>query len=136
MKTNLLRASIFSVLAATAAFAQNPTQLKADIPFDFIVGSKMLPAGQYTVSRGAALGSVAIRSKDCAKTALVLAQAVPSAVTRATGSLVFHRYGETYFLSEIWNPGNNGQRLPAASRELEFAAKMAAPANTIIAAVH
>jgi hypothetical protein len=52
MKRNLLRTSIVAVLAATAAFAQRSTSLKATVPFDFNVGTQALPAWQYTLDRG------------------------------------------------------------------------------------
>ena len=134
MKTNLLRTFIVAVLAATAVFAQNSTLLQATIPFDFIVGNQALPAGQYTVDRGPATGTVMIRSADGKRAAIVLAQAVSSAVARDTGSLVFHRYGYTYFLSEVWSPGNDGRKLSPTRRERELAARVATPADATIAA--
>jgi hypothetical protein len=40
-----------------------------------------------------------------------------------TGKLVFHRYGNEYFLSEVWTPGDEwGHRLSKTRREREIAA--------------
>ncbi len=49
MKTQLLRMSMFAVVTAAAVYAQNPQVEKVSVPFNFIVGSRMMPAGQYTV---------------------------------------------------------------------------------------
>ena len=136
MKTNLLRISIVAVLAAAAVFAQSSTRIQANIPFGFIVGAKAFPAGQYTVDRGPGSGVVAIKSADGKDGAMVLTMPRYSTVTRDTGRLVFHRYGDTYFLSEVWEPGNDGHQLSPATRERELIAKLATPTNTTIAALH
>jgi hypothetical protein len=135
MKTNLLRTCVVSLLAVTGAFAQS-SALKAYVPFDFIVGSQTLPAGQYTVDRGPAPNTLTIRSDDHKNaTAIALSGAAYAVIERNKGSLVFHRYGRTYFLSEVWNPVSGGHTLPPTSRERELAAKMTAPVNTTVAAV-
>ena len=61
MKTNLLQTSLVAVLAAAAAFAQSPTRLHATIPFDFLVGDKVMPAGDYKVDRGPSPASLKVR---------------------------------------------------------------------------
>jgi hypothetical protein len=53
-----------------------------------------------------------IKSDDGRRAAIVLAQPVSSVVARHAGKLVLHHYGSTYFLSEVWSPGNDGQKLP------------------------
>ena len=136
MKTNLLRISMVAVLAAAAAFAQSSTRMQANIPFGFVVGGKALPAGHYTVDRGPASGIVTIRSGDGQGAAMVLTVSLYSTVTRDAGRLVFHRYGDTFFLSEVWEPGNDGHQLSPSPRERELEAKLAAPTRTIIAALH
>ena len=134
MKTNLLRICVIGAIAAAAAVAQI-SMLKAYVPFDFIVGNQTFPAGRYTLDRGPAQGTVTIRSEDCAHAAIALTQPVSSVVTRENGSLVFHRYGGTYFLSEVWNPGNDGRRLLSPSREKELAVTIGHPHNATVAAL-
>lgn len=135
MKTNLLRTCIGAVLAATAALAQHPTHLNAAVPFDFKVGNQSFPSGRYEVYRGPTPATVMIRSEDCKKTAIVQVLVDSSSLTPHATSLVFHRYGDTRFLSEIWSPGNLGRRLFPAKQERELAVHLAAPATTSIAAV-
>ena len=135
MKTHLFRTFMVTVLAASAAFAQNSTRLQANVPFDFIAGNQALPAGQYALDQGPAPGIVMIRSADGKSGAFVLTYAAFSAVAHDKPSLVFHRYGSTYYLSEVWGPGNDGRKLPPAARERDLAAKVVAPGNTTIAAL-
>ncbi len=135
MKTNLLGTFVAAALAATTAFAQNTTMLKADVPFDFTAGSQTFQAGRYTVDRGAVPGAVTIRSDDGRKAAIVLTEPASSVNPRDNGSLVFHRYGRAYFLSEIRTPGYEGRRLPPTKSEHEAAASLTAPVATTVAAV-
>ncbi len=134
MKTNLLRLSLVPVLAVTAAFAQNVTLMEANIPFDFTVGQKTLPAGRYTVDRGLVPTAVVIRSEDSKKAVIVIVQAAYSNAWHDTGSLVFDRYGSSYFLSQIWTPGRDGRSLPPGKREREMAARLATPVRASVAA--
>jgi hypothetical protein len=130
-----LRISIVTALAAAAAFAQSST-LHANVPFNFIVGTQVMPAGQYTVDSGSFNAAVIIRSDDCVRaTMAVFGSGLRSTATSNLGKLVFHRYGGTYFLSEIWQPGNEGRQLPETSRERELAAKQVAPERSTITAV-
>ena len=135
MKTNQLRTLIAAVLTAASAAAQSSTTLKANVPFDFIVNNRTLPAGQYTVDSRVAFGTLMIRSADGKGVAIALARPLYSTVARKEGSLVFHRYGYAHFLSQVWSPGNNGRQLPTTGRERELAARLSVPANTTIAAV-
>jgi hypothetical protein len=136
MKTNLLGIFTVAALTASASFAQSSTPLQANVPFDFIVGNRTLPAGEYKVmNQGPAPGTVMIRTTDGKGSVILLALPLYSVVARHSGKLVFHRYGDTYFLSEIWGPDNEGRQIPTTNRERELATK-AAPANTTVAALH
>jgi hypothetical protein len=41
-------------------------------------------------------------------------------VTRAADGLIFHRYGDSYFLAQVWSMGW-GRELPKSKAEKEFA---------------
>ena len=64
MKKHLLRISVFAVIAAAAAHAQNFTRVQANVPFDFVVDGQTLQAGQYTVGQGKVGGVVVIEATD------------------------------------------------------------------------
>jgi hypothetical protein len=60
------------LLAVSAAQAQEP-RVKANIPFDFVVGDRVMPAGEYQVSEMGASGhAIAILSEDRKANALVV----------------------------------------------------------------
>jgi hypothetical protein len=122
-------------VAAAATFAQSPTYLKADVPFDFWVGNANMPAGRYLVGRGPASVTAMIQSEDGKNAAIVLTQGKTSVAWHEKGSLVFHRYGNVYILSEIWASGNDGRQLPPTKRENELAKGLAAPPSETVAAV-
>jgi len=122
MKSRTLTIAIaVALLAVTAGYAQSKAQLIADIPFEFTVGQKVLPAGEYTVNASAAPGVLVIGGRD----ASVFTQTIPSSTNSGTvpgSKLVFHRYGNTYFLSQVWNAASQrGYRLPKSKTEREMA---------------
>jgi hypothetical protein len=137
MKTNLFRTSIIAVIAAAAAYAQGSSSLKADVPFDFIVGNQTLRAGQYMADLRAVPGVVIVKSADHGGGAMVIGSDLRSVSTQreGKGKLVFHRYGNTYFLSEVWSAEDYGRQLPKTRLERELTARGPAPGAITIAAI-
>ena len=119
-------------LMVPAAQAQS-IMLKADIPFDFLVGDKRLPSGQYHVK---SLNPVLteIQSKDARSTAIALTTGMQAAKISDVGKLVFNRYGDQYFLSKIWVPSSDtGRQLPKSRFEREVAQRFSDGGTTVIA---
>jgi hypothetical protein len=111
------------LLAAGSAVAQT-IYMKADVPFNFIVGKETLPAGQYTIeSFGTVSGrTLLIRSEDNKPKALVNTNGAQVREASQQSKLVFTRYGDRCFLSEIRVRGSElGHRLPKSAREAEVA---------------
>lgn len=104
-------------------------RVKANIPFDFIVADKTLPAGQYYISRTRQYSSddvVTISTLDGRALAVRLTIGTQVLTPKKQGALIFHRYGNQHFLSQVWVAGNNMGRIlrPSRSeRELERATK-------------
>ena len=124
--------SLVAWLMVPATQAQS-IMLKADIPFDFLVGDKRLPSGQYHVK---SLNPVLtqIESKDARSTAIVLTTGMQAAKISDVGKLVFNRYGDQYFLSKIWAPSSNsGRELPKSHLEREVAQRFSNGGTTVIA---
>jgi hypothetical protein len=108
--------------------------LKADIPFDFVVGDKQLPAGEYQV-KSLHQAATQIQSTDTRSTAIVLTTGMQAAKISNTGKLVFNRYGDQYFLSKIWAPWSDaGRELPKSRLEREVAQSLSNGGTTVIAA--
>jgi hypothetical protein len=119
---NLLLTAALALLAATAASAQS-VNVKATVPFSFIVNRATLPAGQYMLKSVDVDGkAVAIRNLTSNTSNLILSNACESLKTSGTTKLIFHRYAGRYFLSQIWMQGNNrGREIPPGAREKEIA---------------
>jgi hypothetical protein len=104
------------VLAFATAVASNAQsggrKLSADVPFDFVVGDKTLAAGQYSVRQISTNSDsvLAIRSRDGNHKAARLTNAVSSGAPSKRASLTFRRYGNTYYLAQVWVPGSTEGR--------------------------
>ena len=120
MTTNIIaKWSLTAVLAIAPAFAQNTT--KATIPFDFNVGQTKMTAGAYTV-RSIAPGTIQLVRDDFKASAIVITHGVQASKAPEGAKLVFNRYGDSYFLSQVWNAGNPlGKQLPKSRPEKEVA---------------
>ena len=134
MKTQLIQTAIAALALATAGFAQSSKPLQVMVPFQFAVGSQTLPAGQYTVSQLADAGAVTIRPAEGPQGAVVLANRVESPGRHEIGKLVFHCYGDRYFLAEVWGTdGSVGSQIPKTHQERELG-KNEAPTTILLAA--
>jgi hypothetical protein len=87
------------------------------VPFSFVAAEKTLPAGEYTVTTDTD-GAVLIRRTEGREALFALAQPTQSRTAQAEAMLVFYRFGERYFLSEIWPGGAAiGRHLPVGPGE-------------------
>jgi hypothetical protein len=119
--------AVITVISAGAPAKAQSLQYKltANIPFEFTVMDKKLPAGKYSISRAQqANGDLVIQivSEDRRENVSRLTIPVVTRDPAKEGMLVFHQYGDEYFLFEIWPAGGNtGRALPRsrAERELE-----------------
>ena len=93
--------------AAVSTRAQTAYGVRADVPFDFVVGDKTIPAGRITAHgvSGAFQGSLTIRNLKQGDLALRNGRRVLGADRSKQGKLVFHKYGNRYFLAQICIPG-------------------------------
>jgi hypothetical protein len=100
--------------------------LKAKIPFEFSVGDRILPAGEYRVEQlsPSTMFVVLLRRADDGPSAAALTLGIQANGSQNESKLVFHRYGDHYFLSQIWTEGANvGRQLAPSRRETEMARK-------------
>lgn len=113
--TMALLLTLTLVTAVATTNGQSRGNVRARVPFGFIVGEKMLAAGAYEiVPMGDALS---IKRVDSKAGAIRLAMTT-SPNEKAPARLVFHRYGNTYLLSEVWEGGDRvGRRLNESRQE-------------------
>ena len=120
MKRHILITAALAMLATTAASAQT-INVRAKVPLSFAVGSSILPAGEYSLQTLGFGNALAMRNRDANVTKLVLSTVCQSR-TATKNKLIFHRYGDSYFLSQIWTEGSSlGYELPMTAREREMA---------------
>src|SRR5262249_38598519 len=82
------------------------TRIVSQVPFNFMAGDRMIPAGECTVKAAGMDGQVlAINNFDAHKSALVSSSRQDSASDSTV--LVFKHYGDRYFLSSIRIAGSN-----------------------------
>lgn len=117
----LLAVVLLALGLASAQMDQQP--VKAHIPFNFMVGKTSLPAGEYRVTAISDLGVLSMVSADSGP-ALVGSHAVQANTASAATKLIFHRYGDQYFLYQVWIQGESrGRELPSSNLERELLAK-------------
>jgi len=112
-----------ALLATSTALGQsNQGGTIADIPFAFTVANLTLPAGRYTVTH---LGETTLRiSSPNRQGTVVLTRAVEGKAPESKGKMVFHRYAESYFLSEVWVAGGGiGRKVFQSRLEAKLAGK-------------
>jgi len=113
------------VLATSSAIGQsNRSNTITDIPFTFTVANHTLPPGRYTVTHIG--GTVVGIFNSHHQGTVALTSEVDGKVFSTAGKMVFHRYGNIYFLSEIWGPASgNGRKCFQSRAEREFSDRKA-----------
>ena len=130
----ILKKQILSVVATLAliipmsiiGFAGLSGSVSANIPFDFLVGGKEFKAGRYSVSRLLASSSsdtLIIRSADNSEAANFNVNIV-SGKGESQARLIFRRYGNQYFLAQVFDgQSREGFGLMKSKAEREAAKK-------------
>lgn len=123
-KFSLLGAIVLVTTVASAQGQSLANPIRANIPFNFSIGDKELPSGKYSVGRARqnsddtvlSLADVDGRSKAISTSSPTLTSRVKDNPT-----LVFHRYGDQYFLFQVWPAGETtGRQFSKSRREREI----------------
>lgn len=118
----LLLIVVMAIASAAVSNAQSNRRVVATIPFEFSIDYKTLPAGDYTIQTLASAGdALLIQKVDGSTSVFRQSNAIDSLGKESPACLVFHRYGQRYFLAEVWNGSNSGgRRLPKSNPERAF----------------
>src|SRR5215472_6289606 len=119
MKSARTLITICLLLTAVTLFAQTtPTQqlMKVNVPFGFGVEGHSLPAGEYTVFTVTPERSIRIASTDGKHSAIVNTLPNYAGSPSESSRLVFRRYGDEYFLAQVWTAGQNVARNPLSTK--------------------
>jgi hypothetical protein len=131
MKRNLIGTSSLVVLSlllsATGAYAQAAVQ--AYVPFAFTVGTTQLPAGTYRITaHDRNLVTISGANSRTVKFALYREESPRN----GSPKMLFHHFGNQYFLTEIWGDENRATLdFPASKLERQAQALQVAsgPSN-------
>ena len=108
---------LFTMAATAAILPSNSGDLAATIPFDFVVGSQTLEAGEYIVRSEPDTGTLQI-CEDGVYCVTVQTRAVAAVETfSAQPQLVFHQVGDRRLLTRISSPQYGTMRLPGTMAE-------------------
>lgn len=105
-------------LMGTGLQAQTRT-IGADVPFAFNIGATTHDAGHYVFEKDSLGAYETVTNKDSREKMFVSCR--PGGQANKSGPrLVFHRYGNQYFLTEIWIDNYTGDRVPFSAHEKEI----------------
>jgi hypothetical protein len=91
---------VATTFAVDSALAQDH-QIKSTVPFNFTVGDRTLPSGTYVISSDMTSPEL-VTMRNWAKKAGAFSLGLPNQSNPTQdNSLVFHKYGNQYFLSDI-----------------------------------
>jgi hypothetical protein len=93
-----------AVGASVHAQTLSGNMMTINVPFDFSVGERRLPAGEYTVRRiSKNCLCFSIQNRESYESTTILARtSVRADKKRIRPGLTFNRYQKLYFLSRIW----------------------------------
>lgn len=132
---NLLAVILAVAPSSVVSQAQNiEDSVVVNVPFAFGDGSQNFAAGRYSIARNDQK-ILAIRGES--NSGFVMAWLEQDSHPSETTKVVFRKYGDQYFLSEIWIAGESTHtyRLPSKQENREQAANKVAPTEVIVAAL-
>jgi len=120
--SGIITAALFIIiLGAVDGSAQIGGRMVADVPFDFHVAGKLIPAGKYEFIPGKTPGdpnALVIRTAKDGEAWVPVATVEEDVKYGAHPVIVFRRYGSEYFLSSVHNwPANVRLRMIPERKE-------------------
>ena len=108
-------------VALAAPLAAQTIRVTATVPFEFMVAGRSMPAGDYTVERAHSTAAIRVSNGSTGVLSLAMNSSASPQEQAGQALLIFHRYGDQYFLSRIVD-GNRatGLELPASRTEKEL----------------
>ena len=113
------------VMLPMLAVAQLPSNQKliTNVPFEFTVGNRVMPAGQWTTQVASRNDANLLLLRNVRAKRAVTSSSLPgeSKIAPAKSALIFHKYGGSYFLVGIKVEGNQANyRIPESKAEAEL----------------
>jgi len=99
MKINFTTALLAITCLTASAHAYAQSTVRANIPFEFMVGQKVLPPGEYSISN-VSRWVIELNNRE-KHTSMYVSTTATDYVSQKPHVLVFREYGEKYFLHEV-----------------------------------
>jgi hypothetical protein len=133
----IVAVALIVISGAAVAQSLGGSRMVTEVPFEFVLGNKIVPAGAWSVySPTTDTQAVMIRNSDAKISMFSTISHNEGGKPAAYSALVFKRYGDQYFLSEIRLEGNStSYRLPESGAEAELRAKNVVSEKILLAAV-
>jgi len=130
LRAFVMAAAMATTVLASTRVANAQDHLIVTVPFDFAAGRVNLPAGDYTVKATQSSAVIVLLNRNNPEiSAIIPANAAAALDIQTQSKLVFNRYGDRYFLSQVWSEGSSrGKQLVKTDREKEMS--MVARADT------
>jgi hypothetical protein len=128
--TSITSIALFALvsLVTVGSISAQERAVKANVPFDFTVGDKLLPAGTYMISTENA-NVIKIQSSD--RRVAILSTTTSDGKESKTAELVFNKYGDQYFLHEILcSSADMNMAVPASKQEKRARTQEASLSNS------
>ena len=140
LQISKVRATLLAIIFAGASLspASHAQDLEGKVvvkvPFAFEDGSQHFSPGLYTISMDYR-NIATIRGESSAGFATTGFDEEPQ--PSQTTKVVFHKYGDQYFLEQIWIAGETTHTyfLPSKAEKLEMSANRTAPTDVVVAAL-
>ena len=121
-KTLRLFLSLAVTLALAAGVSAQSSALLVKIPFDFYVDNTVMTSGTYVVSLTDGGHVLQVSGKDRHSGVFSMTNPGSPPAARNKNALVFNRYGNQYFLSEVyWGERGITRQLLKREGEIEIA---------------
>jgi hypothetical protein len=118
MKSVRTLITVCLLFTAVTLFAQteNHRLMTVKIPFSFSVQDHSLPSGEYNIFTVVPERAIRITSTDRRYSAIVNTLPNYTSLPAENSRLIFHRYGDEYFLTQVWTMGQTVGRNPMLSK--------------------
>jgi hypothetical protein len=121
MKTKLFATLAAGLTLGLAGLAQ-AADLQTTIPFEFRIGNQSYAPGRYSVSEQTTAGILYFKEVKSGHSLMVVTGRVQRGPEGGPGMLTFRRYGDSFYLSQVWAPGAQvGREVIKSKRETELA---------------
>jgi hypothetical protein len=134
MNSQVIRIASLAALLVPGAWAQLAHPLVVDVPFEFSAGKTTLAAGEYQVKMQQP-NVLRISTTDGKHGVMILTSSKISSNAPTESKMMFNRYGDRYFLSQVWTAGvPTGVELRKTSTEIELAKRISEPGDATVVA--